>query len=131
MKQKPFVLALILLLALAACVRPQTSMSEQLWAPINPTAVPDAIQPAAPTAQSPVNLPATAVTSSASAPVPAPSQTPGAQLADPTLDSPHVVPTLRANTEHYTVLAGDSLAIIARRFQVDVASIASANQMPP
>jgi len=128
MKQKPFVLALLLLLALSACVRPQTSMSEQLWAPVNPTAAPPALLPDAPTVQMPVSQTNPAATV-VSAPAPRPTQTPGVQLADPTQDAPHLVPTLRASTEHYTVVAGDSLAIIARRFQVDVATIASANQI--
>jgi LysM repeat protein len=57
----------------------------------------------------------------------APTRLPDAQRTDPTPDAPHPVPTLRTSTENYVAAAGDTLAVIAGRYQVDVASIAGAN----
>jgi LasA protease len=121
MKIRPIVLVVILMLLLAACVRPQTSMSEQLWSPANATQPPTPIQ-AAPSQIS--TLPA-----ATGKPISSPTLTPEAPATDPTQDPPHIVPTLRTNTENYKVVAGDSLAKIAQRFQVDVNTIASFNQI--
>ncbi|HEX7567895.1 MAG TPA: LysM peptidoglycan-binding domain-containing protein [Anaerolineaceae bacterium] len=117
MKSKCFLLAAFLLInLLVACVRPQTNTQDQFWAPSNETATQSLpgiqLQPS-PTANS--NVP------------PAPS--PNVSFSAPTPDLPHVVPTLRANSVNYVVEAGDSLAVIARRYGVDVTTIANTNQI--
>ncbi len=53
--------------------------------------------------------------------------TPAPAGPTPTPNQPALLPTLRAQTEEYTVVAGDSLARIALRHQVSVGQILSAN----
>ncbi len=47
----------------------------------------------------------------------------------PTPDAPHTLPPLRAQETHYVIQPGDTLAILARRFQVSVEAIAKANHL--
>jgi len=117
MKSKCFLLAAFLLInLLVACVRPQTNTQDQFWAPSNETATQSLpgiqLQPSR-TANS--NVP--------------PTPSPNVSFSAPTPDLPHVVPTLRANSVNYVVEAGDSLAVIARRYGVDVTTIANTNQI--
>ncbi len=51
------------------------------------------------------------------------------QPVTPTPDAPHTLPTLRTETEIYSVIAGDTLAKIARRYGVSVRVIAEANNL--
>lgn len=56
-------------------------------------------------------------------------RTDGDKPATPTPDTPHILPTLRTQTEVYTVVAGDSLAKISRRYGVSVRVVAEANKL--
>ncbi len=120
---------LSIILVTTSCVRPQTNMKE-MWVPVDPTGVPQmATNPPAMldptlTIPPPPTLTATMLPDTAVPPTPSPTAT---DLPLPTPDSPKVVPTLRTSTEHYTVRAGDTLAIIARRYGVDVNSVVEAN----
>ncbi len=49
----------------------------------------------------------------------------------PTPDAPHILPTLRSQDEQYVVQNGDSLSIIATRFNISVNSLAAANSLSP
>jgi LasA protease len=117
---------LSIILVTTSCVRPQTNMKE-MWVPVNPTAGPQAAladtQDPIPTTKAPTSKP-TAQATTAVPPTQGPTAT---DLPQPTPDSPRVVPTLRTSTEHYTVRAGDTLAVIARRYSVDVNTVAEAN----
>jgi LysM repeat protein len=53
--------------------------------------------------------------------------TPAPAGPTPTPNQPSLLPTLRAQTDEYTVVSGDSLARIALRHQVSVGQILSAN----
>ncbi len=116
---------------LVACVRPQTSMPDQLFSPLENASTAAASQPGGSTSQG--ATPAAISTPAGQAGVPAgpastsPTLTADPLRVDPTPDAPHPVPTLRANTAYYTVIAGDPLAAIAGRYQVDVATVAAAN----
>lgn len=60
----------------------------------------------------------------------APTHRPAGVLpATPTPDAPHTLPALRTQTEVYTVIAGDTLAKISRRYGVSVRTIAEANNL--
>jgi LasA protease len=122
-KKTGLLIAIILVGLLAACVRPQTSMPDQMWVPPANSASATSI----PAGSSPATNFAPATDGRATTPAPVSTFPPGASQANPTPDFPHAVPTLRANTAHYTVVAGDSLAVIAGQYQVDVATIATAN----
>ncbi len=47
----------------------------------------------------------------------------------PTPDSPHFVPTLRAETQEYTVKSGDTLGLIAQRFGISLETLIAANKL--
>ncbi len=117
-----FIAIIVCSLILASCVRPQSNM-DSMWSPANasaedPTSAASQPQQAQ---QSQADPTATAYV--------APTKRPTLSIATPTPDVPHVVPTLRTSTEHYVVQPGDSLAVIARRYGVDVNTIAGANQI--
>ncbi|MDO9085394.1 MAG: LysM peptidoglycan-binding domain-containing protein [Anaerolineaceae bacterium] len=54
---------------------------------------------------------------------------PGKPMQTPTPDVPRVMPTLRSDTEAYSVQMNDSLNLIARRYGVDMNAIISENQI--
>jgi LasA protease len=56
-------------------------------------------------------------------------RTPGDPIYTPTPDRPHPIPGLRTGEEQYTVQAGDTLGLIAQRYNTSVAEIAEANQI--
>ncbi len=128
MKTRHILTATVLLFILitTSCVRPQTNMKE-MWVPVNPTGVPQkvSLDPTEPiqTTQAPTTKP-TVLPTTAVPPTQAPTAT---DFPQPTPDAPRAVPPLRTSTEHYTVRAGDSLAVIARRYGVDVNSVVEAN----
>ena len=103
----------IMLIFNLGCSRSMLSPDAQLWSaassnPANPQTVSDTPQPAW---LIPTHRPA--------------GETPLA----PTPDAPHILPTLRTQTEIYTVVGGDTLAKIARRYGVSVRLVAEANNL--
>ena len=58
-----------------------------------------------------------------------PTRQPDDPVLTPTPDEPRVLPTLRTETEYYTVQANDSIAAIAALFGVDVKTIQDANAL--
>lgn len=56
-----------------------------------------------------------------------PTHDPASQLATPTPDKPHTLPTPRQQTREYTVQAGDTLGSIARSFGVSVETLLQSN----
>ncbi len=119
------VVLLLITLLIASCVRPQTTMRE-MYVPVNPTAVLQSTStqqdPPLPTSEPTADPTITPTVTVSSTPLPTSTNFPL-----PTPDAPRVVPTLRTSTENYTVRAGDSLAVIARQYGVDVNSVAKAN----
>ena len=69
-------------------------------------------------------------TSSATSDLPFNLVTPGfiTSYSSPTPDPPRTLPTLRSETEVYTVQPGDSLAIIAERYNMPVNILINANR---
>jgi murein DD-endopeptidase MepM/ murein hydrolase activator NlpD len=53
----------------------------------------------------------------------------GGTIFTPTPDAPHIVPSLRNQPFDYAVQYGDSLAVIARNYQVDLQSLIEYNQL--
>lgn len=103
----------IMLIFNLGCSRSMLAPDAQLWSaassnPANPQTVSDTPQPAW---LIPTHRPA--------------GETPLA----PTPDAPHILPTLRTQTEIYTVVGGDTLAKIARRYGVSVRLVAEANNL--
>lgn len=58
-----------------------------------------------------------------------PSQDPDVPMPSPTPDPPRLLPTIRTQEVKYTVQPNDTLAIISRRYGVNVDLIMSANQL--
>ncbi len=58
-----------------------------------------------------------------------PPHKPGTPYPTPTPDAPHPLPTLRAQQTDYIVAEGDTLALLARRFNVSVQAIIAANHL--
>ncbi len=54
---------------------------------------------------------------------------PGSPILTPTPDSPHTLPSIRNQPLDYAVQYGDSLAAIARKYQVDLQSLVEYNQL--
>jgi LysM repeat protein len=105
--------AIILLLSLG-CSRSMLTPGSPLWSASSQkptTSTPISAETQLPAWQSPTPRPA--------------GETPLA----PTPDAPHTLPTLRTQTETYTVMAGDTLAKIARRYGVSVSVIVKANNL--
>jgi LysM repeat protein len=105
--------AIILLLSVG-CSRSMLSPGAPLWIASSEkpfTSTPTSFETPQPVWQSPTPRPA------------------GETPAAPTPDAPHVLPTLRTQTEMYTVMAGDTLAKIARRYGVSVSVIVKANNL--
>ncbi len=59
----------------------------------------------------------------------APTRGPGTPALSPTPDAPHPVPTLRPQSETYVVQPGDTLALLARRYQVSLQALMAANNL--
>lgn len=53
----------------------------------------------------------------------------GQPVETPTVDPPHLLPTLRANAEEYVVQAGDTLGIVSQRFGVSLELLIQANNL--
>ena len=103
-------------------------MPDQLFAPPENAQTAVTSQPAGSSVAVPSVPAATAAGASTAAPaLAAPTLSPASAQSRPTPDAPHLVPTLRAKTAYYTVARGDTLAAIAGRYQVDVATVAAAN----
>jgi LasA protease len=51
-------------------------------------------------------------------------------ILTPTPDPPHFVPTLRAESQAYSVKSGDTLGQIAQRYGVSLESLIAANKLP-
>lgn len=129
--QRTILLFAILAAFLAGCVRPWPG--SDLYAPargggdtaavfIAPTlaALPkQGSNPADPAPSAPPLSPA--------APAGTPTPLPQAPSSSPTPDAPHPQPTLRSHPETYIVQAGDSLAAIAQRYQLSLATLLAAN----
>ncbi len=103
----------ILLLLSTGCSRSMLPANAPLWSaasshPANPQTIPETPQSGW---QMPTHRPA------------------GETSPTPTPDAPHPLPTLRTQTEIYTVVGGDTLAKIARRYGVSVRQIAEANNL--
>lgn len=47
----------------------------------------------------------------------------------PTPDSPHFVPTMRAETQEYTIKSGDTLGQIAQRYGISLEALIAANEL--
>lgn len=72
----------------------------------------------------------TATTRPTSTPLPFyATRAPGTQVASPTADQPHNLPTPRTTQEMYTVQSGDSLGKIALLYSVSIADLVSANNL--
>jgi LasA protease len=129
MKLKKIYLSLfVFALLLSSCVRPQTNM-DAMWAPVNASATEPAPQAADPQVLPPAATAPPGTTPSKPTVLVPTRIAPTLPNVFPTPDPAHIVPTLRSNPVNYTVKAGDSLAVIARRYGVDVNSIASANSI--
>ncbi len=140
MKKRRVLTATILsiILLTSACVRPQTSMKE-FYVPVNPAASPSQTSnpqdplPTTPTIDDPQFLasssPAVEPTLQATTSVPPTVEPSATSRPQPTPDEPRSVPALRTSTENYTVRVGDTLAVIARRYGVDVNTVAEANSI--
>lgn len=75
------------------------------------------------------NIPQTALARSTLAVQPPTTPTPGGPEFTPTPDAPHPIPTQRSEDISYTVQRGDSLSAIARRYQISLEALASANNI--
>ncbi|HFC09862.1 MAG TPA: LysM peptidoglycan-binding domain-containing protein [Chloroflexi bacterium] len=64
-----------------------------------------------------------------SLPFATPVREPGQTPPSPTPNPPRPLPTLRAQEQRYQVQPGDTLAVLARRFEVSVQAIAEANHL--
>lgn len=87
-----------------------------------------------PTAQPWQTISAPATLPAELTPPPAAFQFPTQRSADspyltPTPDAPHALPTLRSQNEQYAVQQGDSLTLIASRYNLSVNSLAEANSL--
>ena len=58
-----------------------------------------------------------------------PTHLPDEPVSSPTPDAPRIVPTLRLEPDRYVIQSGDTLAIIAQRYNVNWEVIAGANQL--
>lgn len=58
-----------------------------------------------------------------------PTRQPGEPIYTPTPDSPHAVPTPRSSQDEYAVQANDTLGAIAKKYNVDINSLAEANNL--
>lgn len=107
-KHKILLAALLLFAAMLACSK---SVGDEAWNA--PAELPGAVaQASGPLTPNPF-LPATRI--------------PGSPLLTPTPDAPHNLPLLRQEAEQYVVQPGDTLNIIATRYNVGVDAIAEAS----
>ena len=109
LKRMAFVAGLFIIGALAACTRGWETDQNGVWQPPGADFAPVGATTPTPT------LFATPV------------RKPGEIPPTPTPNSPRPLPTLRAQTEQYVVQWGDTLAILARRFNVSMQAIMGAN----
>jgi LasA protease len=54
---------------------------------------------------------------------------PGAPILTPTADKPHILPTQRTEPEAYSVQSGDTLGIIAQKYQISLDDLIQANEL--
>ena len=112
---KPFRLfsCLLILAFLYGCYRPWQGSVPTVQNPIQITPVrPAATQPAALAFIFP------------------PTRDPGTPILTPTPDSPHALPSIPTDTKQHVVQAGDTLALIAKKYGTSLASILSVNSIP-
>lgn len=129
--KRSFFLFLALGLLLAACSRPYDT--NQPFMPVLPTYNPGPDTHPTTSSSLPIIVqPGNAQGEYQSAtltPFQPPTRQPGVSIPTPTPDPPKAVPTLRTKEEKYTVQANDTLGAIARRYGVDVSTIAEANKL--
>jgi len=105
--------SLILILLTNGCVR--TAPLSPEWHPGESVPDPTVIRTGEQTATPSFNL--------------LPTRVPGSPVIDPTPDNPHPQPTLRSDAEQYTVISGDTLGGIARRYSISVESLMKENNL--
>jgi LasA protease len=57
------------------------------------------------------------------------SRKPGDPILTPTPDQPHILPTLRAESEQYMIQSGDTLGTVAQAFSISIDRIIDANDL--